>query len=83
MPTVTDEQIVLVRVSNAQVQVVPEVTPDVTIMEAGKHTIVLKGKCAETVKAHYAKFRDPRSDKRTLKITLEIEVPQPLGKFVG
>jgi hypothetical protein len=76
-----DEQVVVIRVPEAQIVLAPD--GSATIMEAGKNTIVLRGKCADTVKAQHEKFKEPRSDKRLLKITLEIEVPQPVAKFLG
>jgi hypothetical protein len=73
-----DDQVVI-KISDAQIEVVK----DVTIMDLKNNNIVLKGPCAETVKAEYKKFDDAYPVKRSLKIILEIEVPEAEGKWVG
>ena len=76
----TDEQVVVVRMPDAQILLTRD--GSATIIEAGKNTVVLKGISARAVKAQYDKFKKAYPDKRILKITLEIEVPYPIGEQV-
>jgi hypothetical protein len=73
------ERVLLVRMSNAQVGL----SRDVAIMETDtpSNAIVLKGRFADTVKAAYRDFTECPADNRTLKITLEIEIPLPKGEL--
>lgn len=43
--------------------------------------IVIEAKYAEAVKAKYQEFLKAYPDKESLKIAVNIEIPQPIGQF--
>ncbi len=58
--------------------------PDGSIEILGQHSmIVLTGECATRIKARYDEFFAAYPTREGLKISINIEIPQPLGQIVN